>query len=226
MEFKIECGPVFTVVKVTMSAGEVIKAEAGAMVSMSPTIELKAKTTGKGLFGAIGAMVGGESLFSSEFTAKGDGEVVLCQSTPGDIVHIKMPGNTTIFTQAGAYLAGSANLNISAQGSLKALMSGEGLFLSKVVSDAAGGDLLIGSYGAIMVKELKAGETYIVDTGHIVAFEQSVQYKIKKASKGIFSSMASGEGLVGEYSGPGKIWIQTRNLSSLASALLPFLPKK
>ncbi|HOV13191.1 MAG TPA: TIGR00266 family protein [Spirochaetota bacterium] len=226
MDFKIEHGPVFTVLKVFLNSGETIKAESGAMVSMSTTVELKAKTTGKGVFGAIGAMVGGESLFSSEFTAKAEGEVILCQSTPGDIVHIKMDNGVTVFTQAGAYLAGSSNLNISAQGSLKALMSGEGLFLSKVTANAGAGDLFIGSYGAIMVKELKAGETYIVDTGHIVAFDQSVQYKIKKASKGLFSTFASGEGLVGEYTGPGKIWIQTRNLSSLASAIMPFLPKK
>ena len=143
-----------------------------------------------------------------------------------DIVHIKLGNGSTIFTQAGAYLAGSSSLNISAQGSLKALISGEGLFLSKITAPAGDADLFIGSYGAIISKELNAGETYIVDTGHIVAFDQAVQYKIKKASKGLISTFASGEGLVGEYSGPGRIWIQTRNLSALANVLVPFLPKK
>ena len=220
MDFKIEHGPVFTVLKVTMVKGEALRAEAGSMICMTPTIELKAKTTGKGLFGAIGAMVGGESLFSSEYTANDNGEVYFCQSTPGDITQIKMNGNT-IFTQAGAYLAGSIGLTISAQGSLKAMISGEGLFLSKVTGT---GDLFIGSYGSIIEKELKPGELYVVDCGHIVGFEQTVTYKIKKAAKGIFSTLASGEGLVGEYTGPGKIWIQTRNLSALATALLPFIP--
>lgn len=221
MDFKIEQSPVFTMLKVQMAAGEVLRAEAGAMVAMSPSIELKAKTTGKGLFGAIGALVGGESLFSSEFTANGAGELWLCQSTPGDIVQLKLNGQT-ILSQAGAYLAGTPGLTITAQGSFKALFSGEGLFLSKI---SGSGDLFLGSYGAVIEKTLAAGEEFIVDTGHIVAFEESVTYTLKKASRGIFSSLASGEGLVGRYKGPGKIWVQTRNMKALAEAINPFLPK-
>jgi uncharacterized protein (AIM24 family) len=73
---------------------------------------------------------------------------------------------------------------------------------------------------------LGAGDTYVVDCGHIVAFEESVTYTIKKAAKGIFSTLASGEGLVGEYKGPGKIWIQTRNLRALAQSIAGYLPKQ
>ncbi len=221
MEFKIEHAPVFTLVRVQMLAGEVMRAEAGAMMAMSPSIELKAKTTGKGFLGAMGAMMGGESLFGSEFRAEAPGEVLLAPSTPGDIVHIKMNGQT-ILAQGGAYLAGSAGLNITAQGSFKAMFSGEGLFLSKISGQ---GDLILGSYGSIIEKTLAPGEDYIVDTGHIVAFESTVTYTLKKAAKGIFSTLASGEGLVARYSGPGKIWIQTRNMKALAMALNPFLPK-
>lgn len=221
MKHTIEFGPVFSIIKLQMEAGEKIKAEAGAMVSMSPSIELKTTTTGKGFFGAIGAMVGGESLFSSEFTANDSGELVLAPSAPGDIVHIPMNGGT-ILAQGGAYLAGSKDLTITAQGSFKAMFSGEGLFLSKITGQ---GDLFVSSYGAVYTKTLAQGELYRVDTGHIVAFDETVTYKLKKAAKGIFSSLASGEGLVGEYSGPGRIWIQTRNIRSLAQLLMPFLPK-
>jgi uncharacterized protein (TIGR00266 family) len=219
MDFKIEGGPVFTILRVNLAAGENIKAEAGAMVAMSPSIELKAKTTGKGLLGALGAMVGGESLFSSVYTANAAGELLITPATPGDIVHVKLAGQT-LMAQAGAYLAGSVDLTISAQGSLKALIGGEGLFLSKITGT---GDLFLGSYGAILMKELQPGETYIVDTGHMVAWESQVQYKLKKAAKGLFSTMASGEGLVGEYTGPGKLWLQTRNLSALAGILAPMI---
>ncbi|OHD55091.1 MAG: TIGR00266 family protein [Spirochaetes bacterium GWF1_49_6] len=219
MDFKIEGGPVFTILRVNLQAGENIKAEAGAMVAMSPSIELKAKTTGKGFLGAIGAMVGGESLFSSVFTANAAGELLITPATPGDIVHVKLAGQT-LMAQAGAYLAGTVDLQISAQGSLKALIGGEGLFLSKITGT---GDLFLGSYGAILMKELAPGEVYIVDTGHMVAWESQVQYKLKKAAKGLFSTMASGEGLVGEYTGPGKLWLQTRNLSALAGILAPMI---
>jgi len=220
MKHSIEFGPVFSILKIQMEAGEVIKAESGAMVSMSTGIELKATTTGKGFFGAIGAMVGGENLFASEFTANQAGEVVLAPSAPGDIVHIPISGGT-IFAQAGSYLAGSQGLTITAQGSFRAMFSGEGLFLSKI---SGTGDLFVSSFGAVYQKTLGFGELYRVDTGHIVAFDESVTYKIKKASKGLFSTLASGEGLVGEYLGPGRIWIQTRNVRALAQLLIPFLP--
>ena len=222
MEFNIENGPVFTTLKAVLKQGEQIKAEAGAMVSMSSSISLEAKSTGKGLFGTIAAAVGGESFFASIFTANLDGEVVLAPSVIGDIIKIDI-NNQTILAQSGAYLAGSINLNISTQGSLKAMISGEGLFLSKITGS---GLLFLNSYGAVFEKVLSPGEIYIVDSGHIVAFESNVSYKIRKAARGLFSTLASGEGLVSEFTGPGKLWIQTRNLPAFASILSRFLPKK
>lgn len=223
MDFKIEHGPVFTILRILMTRGEQFRAEAGAMVSMSPTLKLEAKTTGKGLFGTLKAAVGGESFFASLFTAEsGDGELVLAPGVIGDILQMDLTGNT-IFAEGGAYLAGSPGLEISTKGSAKALISGEGLFLQRITGN---GTVFLNSYGAVFEKELKPGETYIVDTGHIVAFEEAVQYKLKKASKGLFSTLASGEGLVCEYSGPGKIWVQTRNLSSFAQLLARFIPSR
>ncbi|TAL67351.1 MAG: TIGR00266 family protein [Bacteroidetes bacterium] len=222
MNFKIEHESVFTILRVNLEKGESFRAEAGAMMSMSPSIQLEAKTTGKGLFGTLKAAVGGEGFFASLFTAvDGAGEVVLGPASPGDILKMEL-NNQTIYTQAGAYLAGSPNLELSTKGSAKALFSGEGLFLSKI---SGTGTLFVSSYGAIFMKELAPGERYIVDTGHIVAFEESINYTIKKAAKGIFSTVASGEGLVCEYVGPGKLWVQTRNIGALAKLLIPFLPK-
>lgn len=221
MKFSIEQGPVFSILRVTLGAGEPIRAEAGAMISMSPTVQLQAKTSGKGLFGALGAMVGGEGLFASEYTGTAEGsEVVFGPGGPGDIVHIPVSGST-IFAQSGAYLAGSTSLQLSTQGSFKAMISGEGLFLQKITGS---GDLFLTSYGAVLVKELAAGEEYVVDTGNMVAFEESVTYSLSKAAKGLFSTLASGEGLVCRFRGPGKVWMQTRSLSALAHLLAPFFP--
>lgn len=223
MDYQIENGPVFTTLRIKMASGESFRAESGAMIAMSPTIGLEAKTTGKGFFGALKSVVGGESLFASLYTAAGGaGELVLAPSAPGDIIRFDLAGQT-IFAQGGAYLAGSPELELAAQGSLKGMLSGEGLFLQKI---SGNGTVFLSSYGAIIEKKLAAGESYIVDTGHIVAFEASVQYQIKKAAKGILSSVASGEGAVCEYQGPGSIWIQTRNLPALAQLLEPLLPKQ
>lgn len=221
MEFKIEHSPVFTTLTVKMAAGDQIKAEAGAMVSMSPSIELQAKASGKGLLGTIAAAVGGEALFGSLFTARQAGELVLAPSVPGDVVHLKLKGET-LFAQGGAYLAGATSLELSTQGSLRGMIGGEGLFLSKITGT---GDLFLNCYGAIVEKTLADGEVYIVDAGHIVAFQDTVQYRIKKAAAGLFSTLASGEGLVAEYTGPGTIWMQTRNLKAFAGLLAPFMQR-
>jgi len=223
MEFKIEHGPVFTIVRILLKKGEQFRAEAGAMVSMSPTLKLEAKSAGKGLMGTFKAAVGGESFFATLFTAEtGDGELVLAPGTLGDVLKMDMNGNT-IYAEGGAYLAGSPGLDISTKGSFKAAFSGEGLFLQKITGT---GIVFLNSYGAIFEKVLAPGEMYIVDTNHIVAFEETIQYKIKKAAKGIFSSLASGEGLVCEYTGPGKMWVQTRALSAFASQLEKYMHKR
>jgi uncharacterized protein (TIGR00266 family) len=222
MEYAIEHGPVFTIVRIKLKQGEQFRAEAGAMVSMSPTLKLEAKSAGKGLMGTLKAAVGGESFFATLFTAEsGAGELVLAPSMLGDILKMDLSGNT-IFAEGGAYLAGSPGLDLSTKGSFKAMISGEGLFLQKI---SGSGVVFLNSYGAVFDKTLAPGEAYIVDTNHIVAFEETVQYKVKKAAKGLFSTLASGEGFVCEYTGPGKIWVQTRALSAFAHAISKYITK-
>jgi len=223
MQFIIENEPVFTTLKIVMNRGEAFRAESGAMLAMSPSIKLEAKASGKGLFGTLKAAVGGESIFGSVFTAEdGDGELILAPTTVGDILQLKL-NNQKVFAQGGAYLAGDVGLTLSTKGSFRSMISGEGLFLQDI---SGSGNLFLSSYGKIVEKELKAGEAFVVDTGHIVAFESNIQYQVKKAAKGIFSSIASGEGLVCEYYGPGKIWMQTRNLPAFASLLSNLMPAK
>jgi len=220
MTYSIDHSPVYSTLRVQLRQGEQFRAEAGAMISMSPTVELAATSSGKGVLGTLKAAVGGESLFASMYTAAyGDGEVVLGPSAPGDIVQLNLR-NETWFAQRGAYLAGDPLLTLGTQGSIKAFISGEGLFLSTI---SGVGDLFLCSFGAIYHRDLAIGERYIVDTGHIVAFPSSVTYTIRKASKGIFSTLASGEGLVCEFMGPGRIYMQTRNVRALASLLQPFM---
>jgi len=188
---------------------------------MTPSIELETTSAGKGLFGTLKAAVGGESIFASIYTAvHGRGELYLAPSAPGDIIQLDLR-NETVLAYGGAYLAGSPDIQISARGSLKSLVAGTDLFLS-VLSGT--GPVFLNGFGAIYTKTLGAGEPYVVDTGHIVAFTDGMQYSIKTASRGLFSSFASGEGLVCMFSGPGTIYMQTRNIRHFANSLVPFLP--
>ena len=87
------------------------------------------------------------------------------------------------------------------------------------------GLLLVSSFGAIHRRTLRPGEQYVVDTGHLVAWEGHMQYNIRKAAKsGYLRSFLSGEGMVAEFTGPGEILIQTRNLAAFAGMLKPFFP--
>ncbi|MCS6886133.1 MAG: TIGR00266 family protein [Acidobacteriota bacterium] len=221
-ECTIEHGSAFALAVVKLSPEQSIKAEAGAMVSMSPNIELQSQVQG-GLMGVLKRAVVGESIFINTFTARGGpGEVTLAPPAPGDIKVIDL-NNQVFLVQSGSFLACSPAVNMDTQfGGAKSFFSGEGLFLAKF---SGFGKLLVCSYGAIRHKRLAPGERYIVDTSHIVAFEATVQYQIKKASQqGFFRSLTSGEGLVCEYMGPGDIYLQTRSLEAFVGVLKPFFP--
>lgn len=213
--------PSFALAVVQLAAEQSIMAEAGAMVSMSANVELQSQMKG-GLMGALKRAAGGESAFVSTFTARGGpGEVTFAPGSPGDIAAIEM-SNQLFYVQSSSYLAGDAGLNVDTRwGGAKTFFGGEGLFVLQV---SGTGLLLLSSFGAIHRKRLAAGERYVVDTGHLVAWEGTTQYTLRKAAAGFFRSMVSGEGVVAEFSGPGEILIQTRNLAALAGLLKPFFP--
>ena len=220
-QYQVLHQPSFSLAVLQLEAEQAIQAESGAMVSMSANVELQSQMKG-GLFGAIKRAAGGESAFISTFTARGGpGEVTLAPGAPGDIAAIELSGQP-FFVQSSSYLAGDASLSVDTKwGGAKSFFSGEGLFVLLVQGQ---GLLLVSSFGAIHRKQLRAGERYVVDTGHLVAWEGSMQYTLRKAASGFFRSMMSGEGIVAEFSGPGELLIQTRNLAALAGLLKPFFP--
>jgi uncharacterized protein (TIGR00266 family) len=213
--------PAFALAVVRLGAEQAISAEAGAMVSMSANVELQSQMKG-GLMGAFKRAVGGESAFVSTFTARGGpGEVTFAPGGPGDIAAVEL-NNQLFYVQSSSYLAGDTGLVVDTRwGGAKSFFGGEGLFVLQVTG---AGLLLLSSFGAIHRKRLAAGERYVVDTGHLVAWEGTTQYTLRKAASGFFRSMLSGEGIVAEFSGPGEILIQTRNIAAFAGLLKPFFP--
>lgn len=221
--YDIQYQPSFSLVVIQLQPEQSILAEAGAMVSMSANVELQSEMKG-GFFGAIKRAAGGESAFVSTFTARGGaGEVCFAPGAPGDIAALEL-NNQTFFVQSSSYLAGDAGLTVDTKwGGAKNFFGGEGLFVLQVTGS---GLLLLSSFGAIHRKRLQPGERYVVDTGHLVAWEGSTQYTLRKAAAGFWRSMMSGEGIVSEFIGPGEILIQTRNLESFASLMKPFFPSQ
>lgn len=214
----------FALAVINLQPEQAIAAEAGAMVSMSANVDLHSELKG-GVFGALKRAVGGESAFVSTFTARGGaGEVTFAPGAPGDVAGIEM-NNQTFMVQSSSYLAGDVSLQVDTKfGGAKSFFGGEGLFILQV---SGRGLLLVSSFGAIHRKTLRPGEQYVVDTGHLVAWEGQMQYDLRKAAKsGFFRSFLSGEGMVAEFSGPGEILIQTRNLAAFAGLLKPFFPSQ
>lgn len=224
MKHEVLFRPSYSLLKLELGSGESISAEPGAMVSMSDGVEIETKTGGKGFLGALKkSILGGESFFINTFKAsKGAGKIFLAPSFPGDI-HVLELNNETIYAQSGSYIASSPDIEIDTKwGGAKTFFSKEGIFLLKINGK---GKVFLSSYGAIHEIELKSGEKHIVDTGHIVAFTEGVEYKVKKIG-GLKSTLFSGEGLVCELTGPGKIWIQSRSMDTLLSWLLPHIQEK
>jgi len=220
MEHKIDYGPAFSLLSVRIGQGDKVSAESGAMVSMDATVNIETKMQG-GLGGALKrSLLGGESFFMNHFT--GSGEVTFASSVPGDISHVKMTGNT-LLVQSGSFICSSGDVTVDTKfGGAKSFFSGEGLFLLKI---SGTGDLFISSYGAITMRELQSGQTLKVDTGHMVAFDEAVKYDVKSVG-GLKSTLLSGEGLVATFTGPGRVWMQTRSLSAFIGLLSSKMPSK
>ena len=214
----------YALAQVQLDANEQVRMESGAMVGHSPTLDIEAKMEG-GFFKSLGrAVLGGESFFITRATAaRGAGEILLAPSMPGDIAVVPVQGSGLI-VQRGCYLANSTGVEVDTKwGGFKAAFSSGGLFWLHMTGS---GIAIVAAFGTIHRKTLAAGEHYIVDTGHIVAFSDTIQYQIRKAAAGMFNTAASGEWLVAEYVGPGELLLQTRQPGAFGQWLQPFIPTK
>ena len=217
-------GP-FVMLKVRLEMGETIKAESGAMVAMSDTVDVEGKMEG-GFFKALGRKLAGESFFFQTLAARrGAGEVFLAHGIPGELFPIPLNGETNYVLQKDGFFAATEEVEISTktQNLTKGLFSGEGFFVLKA---SGAGLLFVSSYGAIHPIDLAEGQEFIIDNAHLVAWPEGVDYKIQKAASGWISSLTSGEGLVCRFRGPGRVLIQTRNPSAFGSWVRQFIPSK
>lgn len=212
----------YAVTRVTLDPNEQIQAEGGTLVGMDPSISIKTGATG-GFLRSLGRKVlGGESFFLNTFTADGNGgEIMTAPSLPGDM-HVIELANESLLVQSGSYVASAMGIEVNTQwGGAKTFFGGEGLFMLRCNGS---GTLLISSYGAIHEMTLAAGQKYTVDSGHIVAFPESMSYHLRKVG-GWKSTLFSGEGIVVDLTGPGSMLLQTRSQDAFLSWLVPLLPR-
>lgn len=213
--------PAYAMARLNMSRGAEVRVEAGAMVSMSGTVDVETKAQGGLLKSLSRSVLGGESFFMNTFRANADNsELVLAPTLPGDIVVMPLDGQELI-VQSGSYLASDLTVSVDTKwGGAKTFFGGEGLFMLRC---AGQGTLIVSSYGAIHRVSVPAGQTYVVDTGHIVAFNAQMPYQVKKVGSWK-STIFGGEGFVVTFQGPGDLFLQTRSPENFLGWLIPQLP--
>ncbi len=226
MKITIMHGPGNAAANIALAGGEVCTAQSGAMIAMSGNMNVTTSTHKKksgGLLKAAKRLLAGESFFLNHFEPEGGaGDLWIGATLSGDMMQYDLK-NENLIVQSGSYIASEASVDIDMgwQG-FKSILSGESVFWLNIRGP---GKVLLTSYGAIHPIEVN-GE-YIVDTGHIVAFNETLDFSITKAGKSWLHSFLGGEGLVCKFHGKGVVWCQSHNPGSFGRSLSPSLkPRK
>lgn len=225
-------GGVDPLLTVQMQRGDVLFAENNAMVAMDKALTLTGVARG-GILGSIGRkLFNDENFFQERFEAKeGPGTVLLAPTIPGDVKLLDV-GTRTYMLSDGAYLASTegVTLEIKSQGLGKALFARSGgLFIMKATGC---GTLAVSGFGSIRVLTITPDKPLIVDNGHIVAWDASLNYDltINTAHRGFFGKLiegaVTGEGLVLTFTGTGTVLVCSRNRGGYLDWVAGNLPQE
>ena len=222
MDIEIEYRPGNSIAAVQLASNESFTAEGGAMVSMTAGVQMTTTTHKKskgGILKAAKRLLSGESFFLNHYTAgPSGGEVILAATLPGDMQQYDLD-NERLIVQGGSYVASSPDIDIDLgwQG-FKSLLSGENMFWLNI---SGKGKVVFNSFG--MIYPIQVNGEYIVDTGHIVAFNETLEFTLSKAGKSWVSSFLGGEGLVCKFHGRGTVWCQSHNPTGFGRTVGPML---
>jgi uncharacterized protein (TIGR00266 family) len=222
MQTEILYRPAYSLTRIRLDPNEEVRVEGGSMVSMNADVTLETKAEGGLLKSLARSVLGGESFFVNTYRAGPQGgEVAVAPSLPGDMEALRLNGET-LLVQSGSFVACEKSITVdTAWGGAKTFFASEGLIMLRATGT---GLLLLSSYGAIHTLELGAGEKYVVDTGHLVAFSANLGFQVRRVG-GLKSTLFSGEGLVVDLTGPGRVLMQSRSTDAFLSWLIPKLPK-
>lgn len=210
-ELELMGNPDFGWAECKLGPGQTVLVEGGAMSTMSEGLGVRTRLLGGFFRAIIRKLFGGESAFVGEYS--GPGWLTISPSVPGRVIHRRLSGET-VFLQGGSFLACTPGIDLGVKfGGLRSFFSGEGAFFLVCTGQ---GDLLFNAHGDIVEREVTA--PLIVDTGHVVGWESTLEWRIRGMG-GIKSTLLSGEGLVIEFTGRGKVWLQTRTEGGLAGWL-------
>ncbi|MEW6578433.1 MAG: TIGR00266 family protein [Chloroflexota bacterium] len=223
MRAEILYRPSYSMAIVDLAPHEEIRVESGSMVSMTEGMKLKTQMEGGVLRSLTRSILGGESFFLNVFQAPAQGgQINLAPTMPGDMMILEMHGES-LLVQSGSYVASSLGITIDAKwGGAQTFFASEGLVMLRARGE---GLLILSSYGAIHPIDLAPGQQYTIDTGHLVSFSEGMGFRVRTAG-GVRSTLLSGEGLVVDLTGPGRVYMQTRSEDAFLAWLAPNLPQQ
>ena len=197
--------------------------EKGSMVWMSPNMAME--TQGGGLGKMFSKAFSGESMFHNVYTAQGDGMIAFGSSFPGKILAVEVGSGRELILQKSAFLASQPTVELSIAFNKKlgvGFFGGEGFIMQRL---SGYGMAFVEIDGDLVEYDLAPGQQLVVDTGNVAGFESTVTMDIRQVP-GLKNKLMGGEGLFNTYlTGPGKIWLQTMPIISMAAALSGLLPK-
>lgn len=218
MQVRTRHTPSFGVARLVLAPGEPVLIESGAMVATSYGVTAQSRAQGGLLKSLARAALAGESFFASTCTAPQQGGWVdVAPTLPGDLHVLELDGRTGWCVTRGCWLASAGTASLETKwGGFRNLFGGEGGFLTHVTGQ---GPVVVSCYGALDVVTLQPGEYVTIDTGHVVAYADTVQSRLRQVHQGVAQSLKSGEGLVFDFAGPGQVLTQTRNPRELVNWL-------
>ncbi len=221
MRYEIK-GGAFPVVVCELADGEQMITEKGSMVWMSPNMQMD--TRGGGLGKMFSKAFSGESIFQNIYTARGAGMIAFGSSFPGQIKAVTIAPGQDMILQKTAFLAAEPGVELSIHFNKKlgtGLFGGEGFIMQRL---SGSGVAFAEIDGELVEYELREGQQIVVDTGNVAGFTAGVKMEIQQVP-GMKNKLLGGEGLFNTLlTGPGRVWLQTMPISSVAASIRPYIP--
>lgn len=222
MRYEIKGGS-FPVVECYLEKNEQMYTERGSMVWMSPNFSME--TNGGGIGRMFTKALSGESMFQNTYTANGNGMIAFGSSFPGQIKSVMIDRGNEMILQKSAFLAAQPGVELSIHFNKRigvGIFGGEGFIMQRL---SGTGMAFVEIDGELIEYELQSGQQIIADTRNVVGFSSSVQMNIQQVPGLMKNKLFGGEGLFNTVlSGPGRVWLQTMPISSVAQALRPYFP--
>lgn len=219
-------GTILPVLEIGLDPGEMVVAAPGELAWMTQNIRMNTTTAtagASGLWGAFTRAVSGGGLFMTEFLADGPAGVAFTPKIPGQVVPVEVQPTRGYLIHKHGFLCATQGVQLATgfQRSLGAGVFGGDGFILQHLAGACQAWVALG--GEIVTSDLQPGETLLVHPGHVGMFEDSVSFDITTIS-GVRNALFGGDGIfLAQLTGPGRVWLQTMTLPTLAHALAPYL---